>query len=238
MIAEELPDDWHDLKLYLPPQHVLSSSSSPLETIPLNHRSIDNPSPPNPFGARELSAAAANSELFSNSNSNFPPLVLSDARSALSSPASSLPSMSSSSSTNASSAATTAAVAYALALSDAGSSGGASMAISPLQALLVAALVLVIAGTAVGNFLVALSLLVVRRLRSQPANLLLLSLSVSDQLIALAVEPFALYKTVLAPDGWALGSLTCKVCITRAAAAATATRVLFLAFCSAFYELL
>ena len=106
---------------------------------------------------------------------------------------------------------------FSVSSSDATASASASasasdgISVSPLQALLVAALVLVIAGTAVGNFLVALSLLAVRRLRSQPANFLLLSLSISDQLIALTVEPFALYKTFFAPNGWALGPFACKV---------------------------
>ena len=55
---------------------------------------------------------------------------------------------------------------------------------------------IIIAGTVGGNILVFLSLLLVKKLR-QPSNLLLLSLSISDQLIAITVEPFAMYKTVM-----------------------------------------
>ena len=187
MIAEELPDDWHDLELYLPSRHILSSTSLPPPPLPLNRGLIEAQPHSYPLDARAL--VSSNSEF----SPNFP-LLSSMSLIANSSASAPVPPFS---------------------VSDAGPSASASVSVSPLQVLLVAALVLVIAGTAVGNFLVALSLLAVRRLRSQPANILLLSLSISDQLIALTVEPFALYKTFFAPNGWALGPSTCKVCISH-----------------------
>lgn len=204
MIAEELPDDWHNLELYLPARYILSSTSSAPLSSPLNHRMSDAQPRPYPFSARVF--ASPNSEF----SPNFPQVFVPNARSIRSTSSSPHPPFHLMSPlANASTPAPLPiADADAVALAD----SPAAAAVGPLQALLVAVLVLVIAGTAVGNFLVALSLLVVRRLRSQPANLLLLSLSVSDQLIALTVEPFALYKTVLAPNGWALGPFTCKVC--------------------------
>ena len=190
MIAEELPDDWHDLELYLPSRHILSSTSPPPLPLPLNRRLIEAQPHPYPLDARAL--VSSNSEF----SPNFP----------------SLSSMSLIANSSASAPVPPFSVYDAGPSAAASASASVSVSVSPLQALLVAALLLVIAGTAVGNFLVALSLLAVRRLRSQPANLLLLSLSISDQLIALTVEPFALYKTFFAPYGWELGPFTCKVC--------------------------
>jgi hypothetical protein len=59
--------------------------------------------------------------------------------------------------------------------------------------------------TLVGNLMVCFAISLVRRLKSQPANLLLVSLALADFLVGLLVMPIALVN--LLDDRWILGLL-------------------------------
>ncbi|KAH7693318.1 Serotonin/octopamine receptor family protein 7 a [Aphelenchoides avenae] len=60
-----------------------------------------------------------------------------------------------------------------------------------------------IIATVVGNAMVCLAVLLVRKLKQQPANLLLVSLAVADFCVGLLVMPPALVYII--EDRWVLG---------------------------------
>lgn len=66
----------------------------------------------------------------------------------------------------------------------------------------------IIVGTVVGNALVCLAVALVRKLQT-PSNLLIVSLAVSDLLVAVLVMPFALLME-LSAGVWPLGEGMCK----------------------------
>uniref|UniRef100_A0A914VVI1 G-protein coupled receptors family 1 profile domain-containing protein n=1 Tax=Plectus sambesii TaxID=2011161 RepID=A0A914VVI1_9BILA len=74
------------------------------------------------------------------------------------------------------------------------------------QGLLAVVVSVMIAGTLIGNVLVCLAVLLVRKLR-QPANYLLVSLAVADFCVGLFVMPVALVH--LLTESWRLGDLVC-----------------------------
>jgi formate/nitrite transporter FocA (FNT family) len=59
--------------------------------------------------------------------------------------------------------------------------------------------------TLIGNAMVCLAVFSVRRLKNQPANLLLVSLAVADFCVGLFVMPIALIKII--DDDWLSGKL-------------------------------
>lgn len=65
-----------------------------------------------------------------------------------------------------------------------------------------------IAATLVGNSLVIMAVLLVRKLKIQPANYLLVSLAVADFCVGLVVMPIALID--LLTDHWVLGESVCR----------------------------
>uniref|UniRef100_A0A915PPK7 G-protein coupled receptors family 1 profile domain-containing protein n=1 Tax=Setaria digitata TaxID=48799 RepID=A0A915PPK7_9BILA len=65
-----------------------------------------------------------------------------------------------------------------------------------------------IAATLVGNSLVIMAVLLVRKLKIQPANYLLVSLAVADFCVGLLVMPIALID--LLTDRWILGGMVCR----------------------------
>jgi len=65
-----------------------------------------------------------------------------------------------------------------------------------------------VVGTVVGNILVCTAVAIVRRLRT-PSNLLIVSLAVSDLLVAVMVMPFATMYDVM--GRWALGKAVCDM---------------------------
>ena len=67
---------------------------------------------------------------------------------------------------------------------------------------------IVVVGTIVGNVLVCTAVAIVRRLRT-PSNLLIVSLAVSDLLVAVMVMPFATMYEVM--GRWALGKAICDM---------------------------
>ncbi|XP_064599956.1 histamine H2 receptor-like [Liolophura sinensis] len=77
-----------------------------------------------------------------------------------------------------------------------------------LQIIISLILIVLIAGTIVGNSLVCIAVGIVRRLRT-PSNLLIVSLAVSDLLVGLMVMPFALPYEVL--GAWLLGPTVCDM---------------------------
>ncbi|XP_022661745.1 5-hydroxytryptamine receptor 1-like isoform X3 [Varroa jacobsoni] len=74
--------------------------------------------------------------------------------------------------------------------------------------------------TAIGNILVCVSVLSVRRLR-HPSNYLLVSLAVSDLCVALLVMPFAMYFDVVGK--WYLGATVCDLWVSFDVASCTAS---------------
>jgi len=67
---------------------------------------------------------------------------------------------------------------------------------------------IIVVGTVVGNILVCTAVAIVRRLRT-PSNLLIVSLAVSDLLVAVMVMPFATMYEVM--GRWALGKAVCDM---------------------------
>lgn len=64
---------------------------------------------------------------------------------------------------------------------------------------------LLILATIIGNAMVCLAILLVRKLKQQPANLLLISLAMADFSVGLIVMPMALIYFL--EDRWILGNL-------------------------------
>ncbi|KAI1717538.1 7 transmembrane receptor (rhodopsin family) domain-containing protein [Ditylenchus destructor] len=80
----------------------------------------------------------------------------------------------------------------------------------PIVAVLICILVIVlIVATVVGNCMVCLAVLMVRKLKSQPANLLLISLAVADCCVGLLVMPVALVNIL--DERWILGEVVCRL---------------------------
>ncbi|CAD5221741.1 unnamed protein product [Bursaphelenchus xylophilus] len=78
----------------------------------------------------------------------------------------------------------------------------------PFLATLISLLVVcMIIATLVGNIMVCLAVILVRKLKAQPANLLLVSLAVADFSVGLFVMPIAL--VVILEDKWILGRTIC-----------------------------
>jgi len=67
---------------------------------------------------------------------------------------------------------------------------------------------IIVVGTVVGNILVCTAVAIVRKLRT-PSNLLIVSLAVSDLLVAVMVMPFATMYEVM--GRWALGKAVCDM---------------------------
>uniref|UniRef100_A0AC34QVW5 G-protein coupled receptors family 1 profile domain-containing protein n=1 Tax=Panagrolaimus sp. JU765 TaxID=591449 RepID=A0AC34QVW5_9BILA len=67
---------------------------------------------------------------------------------------------------------------------------------------------LLILATIVGNAMVCLAIFMVRKLKQQPANLLLISLAVADFSVGLLVMPIALIYMI--EDRWMLGDFLCR----------------------------
>lgn len=80
-----------------------------------------------------------------------------------------------------------------------------------LEALLVASLGLMIIATIIGNILVCLSVVLVRKLR-HPSNYLLVSLAISDMCVATLVMPLALHNEL--SGGWNLGPSLCDMWVS------------------------
>ncbi|XP_028967290.1 5-hydroxytryptamine receptor 1-like [Galendromus occidentalis] len=78
----------------------------------------------------------------------------------------------------------------------------------------------IIVVTAIGNILVCVSVMSVRRLR-HPSNYLLVSLAVSDLCVALLVMPFAMYFDVVGK--WYLGNTICDLWVSFDVASCTAS---------------
>lgn len=74
--------------------------------------------------------------------------------------------------------------------------------------------------TFVGNILVCLSVIKVRKLR-HPSNYLLISLAISDLCVACVVMPFGLYQSI--NDKWQLGRLLCNVYVVSDVTSCTAS---------------
>lgn len=76
------------------------------------------------------------------------------------------------------------------------------------QAFMLFFLILMMIGTIIGNSLVCIAVALVKRLQT-PSNLLILSLAVSDLLVAVLVMPFA--ATNEAAGHWPLGDIVCDI---------------------------
>jgi len=84
-----------------------------------------------------------------------------------------------------------------------------ALAYTEWQAALIAAVCgLMIMGTVVGNVLVCTAVAIVRRLRT-PSNLLIVSLAVSDLLVAVLVMPLAIAYEVM--GRWSYGQHVCDM---------------------------
>lgn len=81
-------------------------------------------------------------------------------------------------------------------------------------------LVFIILVTFVGNVLVCLSVIKVRKLR-HPSNYLLISLAVSDLCVACIVMPFGLYQSL--QDKWELGRVLCNIYVVSDVTSCTAS---------------
>lgn len=88
----------------------------------------------------------------------------------------------------------------------------------PLPIALLLGLIILI--TFVGNVLVCLSVIKVRKLR-HPSNYLLISLAISDLCVACVVMPFGLYASI--NDKWQLGRLLCNVYVVCDVTSCTAS---------------
>jgi len=98
-------------------------------------------------------------------------------------------------------------------MADNGTTGsGDSMSAGPYETWMVVLIILtcgiIVVGTVVGNILVCTAVAIVRRLRT-PSNLLIVSLAVSDLLVAVMVMPFATMYEVM--GRWALGKAVCDM---------------------------
>ncbi|KAL3103890.1 hypothetical protein niasHT_022405 [Heterodera trifolii] len=83
----------------------------------------------------------------------------------------------------------------------------------PLAALLISALVIVlIVATVLGNLMVCVAIALVRKLKAQPANLLLVSLAVADFCVGLFVMPLA--AVYLLDNKWPFGPFICRFWVT------------------------
>jgi len=93
-----------------------------------------------------------------------------------------------------------------------GDGGSNSMSAGPYEMWAVVLITLtcgiMVVGTVVGNILVCTAVAIVRRLRT-PSNLLIVSLAVSDLLVAVMVMPFATMYEVM--GHWALGKAVCDM---------------------------
>ena len=76
------------------------------------------------------------------------------------------------------------------------------------QVIIIIFLLLLMIGTIVGNSLVCIAVAIVKRLQT-PSNLLILSLAVSDLLVALLVMPFAATADIV--GHWPLGDIVCDL---------------------------
>ncbi|XP_062572599.1 5-hydroxytryptamine receptor 1-like [Saccostrea cucullata] len=76
------------------------------------------------------------------------------------------------------------------------------------QAIILFFLILMMIGTIIGNSLVCIAVALVKRLQT-PSNLLILSLALSDLLVAVLVMPFA--ATNEAAGHWLLGDIVCDI---------------------------
>jgi len=96
-------------------------------------------------------------------------------------------------------------------MADNGTGSGETMA-GPYEMWAVVLIILtcgiIVVGTVVGNILVCTAVAIVRRLRT-PSNLLIVSLAVSDLLVAVMVMPFATMYEVM--GRWALGKAVCDM---------------------------
>lgn len=90
----------------------------------------------------------------------------------------------------------------------------------PIALILIILLVLIILVTFIGNVLVCLSVIKVRKLR-HPSNYLLISLAISDLCVACVVMPFGLYQSL--NDKWLLGRLLCNVYVVSDVTSCTAS---------------
>lgn len=86
-----------------------------------------------------------------------------------------------------------------------------------VEALILGLIILI---TFVGNILVCLSVIKVRKLR-HPSNYLLISLAISDLCVACIVMPFGLYQSI--NDKWQLGRLLCNVYVVSDVTSCTAS---------------
>lgn len=83
--------------------------------------------------------------------------------------------------------------------------------------MIIGCLSIMITVTILGNILVVLSVLLVKKLRHPSSNYLLVSLAISDLCVATLVMPLALYNEISmrqAKPGWNLGSATCNMWIS------------------------
>ncbi|KAI1292208.1 5-hydroxytryptamine receptor 1A-alpha [Halotydeus destructor] len=94
----------------------------------------------------------------------------------------------------------------------------ATGSLSPgLKSLIIASLSFMIIITIIGNVLVVLSVLLVKKLRHPSSNYLLVSLAISDLCVATLVMPFALYSEITSwsqSPGWHLGRTICNLYVS------------------------
>lgn len=86
-----------------------------------------------------------------------------------------------------------------------------------IEAVIISTLSLMIIVTIVGNILVVLSVLLVKKLRHPSSNYLLVSLAFSDLCVAILVMPLALYWEVSSrrsTPGWHLGPTLCNLWVS------------------------
>lgn len=81
-----------------------------------------------------------------------------------------------------------------------------------VESLIIGTLSLMITLTIVGNILVILSVLLVKKLRHPSSNYLLVSLAISDLCVAVLVMPLALYAEV--SSQWNLGPTVCNMWVS------------------------
>lgn len=91
---------------------------------------------------------------------------------------------------------------------------------NPKSVLIGSILVLIILVTFVGNVLVCLSVIKVRKLR-KPSNYLLISLAISDLCVACIVMPFGVY--IVMNTNWHLGRLLCNIYVVSDVTSCTAS---------------
>lgn len=101
-----------------------------------------------------------------------------------------------------------------------GSTGSPFEALKPDMIVVGVSLGVIILVTFVGNVLVCLSVIKVRKLR-HPSNYLLMSLAISDLCVACVVMPFGLYQSI--ESRWQLGRLLCNVYVVSDVTSCTAS---------------